>query len=289
MKPAPFQYSRPSSVAEAVTILAAAPDDSKVLAGGQSLIPLMNFRLVQPRVIVDVNYISGLAGIRLDQEQLSLGALTRVRALEQSSELAQRFPLLVAASRWVGHVQIRNRGTVGGTIAHADPAAEIPAICMLTDAVMRVASSGGTRTIPADDFFRGFLTTALHPDEMLVEIVMPLPPMGTGWGFTEYAQRRGDFALAGAACLVRNGLEGAAVQIVAFGPGRRAVRCHTAESVFKERDIAEDSIRTAAAMAVDEVREEPTNDPETAYRYELVGPMVVRSLQQALSTSQVSL
>jgi len=285
MKPAPFQYSRPSSVAEAVATLAAAPDESKVLAGGQSLIPLMNFRLVQPQVIVDVNYIPGLASIQLDNDRLTLGALTRVRALEQSSELTQRFPLLVAASRWVGHLQIRNRGTVGGTIAHADPAAEIPAICMLTGAVMRMASSAGTRTIAADDFFRGFLTTALHPDELLVEVVMPLPPMGAGWGFTEYAQRRGDFALAGAACLVGNGRTGTDVRIVAFGPGRRAVRCRTAESVFDDRVITDDQIRTAAAMAVDDVREELTEDSETTYRYALVGPMVTRSLQQAVSAA----
>jgi carbon-monoxide dehydrogenase medium subunit len=273
-------------VAEAVATLAAAPDESKVLAGGQSLIPLMNFRLVQPQVLVDINYIPGLADIRLDEHRVTIGALARTRTLELSSAVAERFPLLIAATRWVGHVQIRNRGTVGGTIAHADPAAEIPAICLLMGAEMRIVSPEGSRVVPANDFFLGFLTTALRADELLVEVAMPMPSAGTGWGFVEYAQRRGDFALAGAACLAGNEATGGQVRVVAFGPGRRAMRCGAAEGVFKDGEITNALIRDAAAAAVDEVREEASEDPESAYRYGLIGTMVTRALEQAAGSAR---
>jgi carbon-monoxide dehydrogenase medium subunit len=285
LKPPAFDYIRPSSVAEAVAALAAAPEESKVLAGGQSLVPLMNFRLAEPTTIVDINDVAGLSFIDPGSRVLRIGALTRTRQLELSQVAANLFPILAHAAHWVGHVQIRNRGTVGGSVAHGDPAAEMPAMCVLLDAEIMLTGPTGSRVVRAADFFTGFLSTAIAPDELLTEIGFPLPGPRARWGFSEFAQRRGDFALAGAGCLLD--ADTSSAQIVAFGPTDRPMRCHAAEAVIRERDfvLSPDTVRIAAIAAVDEVRTRMSvDDSETRHRFDLVEPMVTRALQQAAAT-----
>ncbi|MEP6813088.1 MAG: FAD binding domain-containing protein [Actinomycetota bacterium] len=196
MKPAPFDYAAPTSLDEALALLG---DDAKPLAGGQSLVPLLNFRLARPRLVVDLNGVAGLAGIRRVDGALRIGALTRQSALERSAVVADGWPVLRDAVRHVAHAAIRNRGTVGGSVAHADPAAELPCALVALDARFHVRSTRGARTLAADAFFVGPLQSALEPDELLTEIEVPPIAAATLQGFAEYARTHGDFALACAA------------------------------------------------------------------------------------------
>lgn len=201
MKPAPFVYRRPTTLDEAVALLRA-EGDAKLIAGGQSLVPLMNFRLARPSLLVDLNAVPGLAYVREEDGALAIGAMTRQADIEASPLARARQPLLVAAVRNVGHAAIRNRGTVGGSIAHADPAAELPCILLTTDGSVRTYSPAGGRLIAARDFFVDLFQNALAPDEILVEVRYPIPPPGSGWAFEEVARRHGDFALAMVAVLL---------------------------------------------------------------------------------------
>lgn len=285
MKPASFGYVRPRSVSAAVAALAEAPDQCKVLAGGQSLVPLMNFRLAEPEILVDINDVEGLAGIRRNNGHVRVGATTRMRTLETSPEVASAIPLLAHAAHWVGHIQIRNRGTVGGSVAHADPAAEIPAMCLLLAAEITLSGTAGERSVRARDFFTGFLSTAAEPEELLTEITFPVPAAGSAWGFSEFAQRRGDFALAGAACVV--GPDGAGARVVAFGTGDRPLRCGQAESVLRDGGMAPKSLTAAAEAAVTEVAEVVSaRDAQSRHRLESIKPMVLRALRQAAERLQ---
>lgn len=196
MKPAPFDYAAPRSLDEALALL---DEDAKPLAGGQSLVPLLNFRLARPRLLVDLNGVPGLAGIRRAGGTLRIGAMTRQAALERSGIVAEGWPMLREAVRHAGHPQTRNRGTVGGSVAHADPAAELPCALAALDARFRVRSARGARTLAAAELFAGPLQTVLEPDELLVEIEVPPVPPGTRTGFAEHARTHGDFALAGVA------------------------------------------------------------------------------------------
>lgn len=194
MKPPPFEYHAPESVEEALALLAEHGDEAKVLAGGQSLVPLLNFRLIRPARLVDLNRVAGLAYLNGGR----MGAMTRMRTVERESEV----PLLRKAARFVGHAQIRNRGTVGGSCAHADPAAELPCALLALEARFRLRSARGERIVPAGEFFLGTFTTALGPDELLVEIEVPPLRPGTRTAFVEYARVHGDFAQAGVAAVV---------------------------------------------------------------------------------------
>jgi CO/xanthine dehydrogenase FAD-binding subunit len=202
LKPAPFAYDDPRTVDEAVALLAEHGDDAKVLAGGQSLVPLLNFRLARPGRLVDVNRIDELAQLRRRDGVLRIGAVVRTATLERSQIASEYWPLLVQASHLVGHPQIRSRGTVGGSAAHADAAAELPVAFAALDARFHVRSARGDRVVAAEEFFVGPLTTALAADELLVEIEVPPLPLRTGTAFVEYARRHGDFALSGAAAAV---------------------------------------------------------------------------------------
>ena len=201
MKPAPFSYHAPRSIKEAATLLASL-DNAKVLAGGQSLVPMMNFRYVIVDHIVDLAKVEGLAGIKVSGATLRIGAMTRQRDLEFSTEIAQHCPLLREALSYVGHRQTRNRGTIGGSLAHADPAAEQPTVCAAHDAVVEITSTRGTRRVPFAEFPVAFMATAVKPDEIVTAIEIPLWPAGHGYSFHEYARRRGDFAIVGAAALL---------------------------------------------------------------------------------------
>jgi carbon-monoxide dehydrogenase medium subunit len=281
MKPPDFEYARPATVAEAVSLLADSAGDAKVLAGGQSLVPLLNFRLAAPALLVDVNRVDGLSYLTADAGTLRIGATTRMRSLELDPLVRELVPVLAAAARWVGHVQIRNRGTVGGSVAHADPAAEVPAVCLLLDAELVAVGPSGERRIPADEFFAGFLTTALAEDELLTEIRIPTP-RARRWGFREYAQRRGDFALAGAAVVM--GPDGDAAndpRIVVFGTADRPVRCRSGEAQLAATDRPDAALLDAAAEAAASEATADDPRPDAPYRRVLTRTMVRRALEDA--------
>jgi len=283
MKPPEFEYARPESLAEATAILGGSAGEAKVLAGGQSLVPLMNFRLAAPTLLVDINRVDGLAFIEPEAGWLRIGATTRIRALELDPAVRETIPLLAAAASWIGHIQIRNRGTVGGSIAHADPAAELPAVCLLLGAELVMVSDRGERSIPASEFFAGFFATLLAEDEILTEIRIPIPGSGARWGFREFAQRRGDFALAGAATVL-DGLGGQDTsRIVVFGTSDRPVRAVGAEAIIKT-GMAPSSIEEAARRAADEAGIDDPR-PDAGYRRVLTETLVRRALEDAVTRS----
>ena len=203
MKPAPFEYVAPDSLESALELVARHGSDAKLLAGGQSLIPLLNFRLARPAILIDLNRLDDLDFVRPSAAGgLSIGAMTRQSRLEREPLVGQRAPLLAAAIPFVAHPQIRNRGTIGGTLAHADPAAELPAVAVALGARLRLRSRTGERWVDAESFFVGLLSTALAPDEILVEIEIPAPSPSPGWSFLEFSRRHGDYALTGIAAQV---------------------------------------------------------------------------------------
>ena len=197
MKPPRFDYHAPASIDDAVALLARYGGDAKVLAGGQSLMPMLNFRLARPAALVDVNRIAALAYVREDNGTVAFGAMTRQRTIEFSPVVARRLPLLLEATRWVGHLPIRSRGTIGGSIAHADPSAEYPAVLTALDGEVVAQGPRGRRTLKAEELFETYLTTRLAPDELLVEVRLPATPAGAGHAFEEFARRHGDFAIVG--------------------------------------------------------------------------------------------
>ena len=298
MKPAPFRYARAGSLAEAVTLLAEAPGDTKLLAGGQSLVPMLNMRLVRPAVLVDVNGLRELTGITPTPEGgLRIGALTRHAELTAAPAVIERAPLLAEAARHVGHAAIRNQGTLGGSLAHADPAAELPAALLALDARVHVTGPRGAREIAADAFFLGLLTTALEADEILTAIEVPAQP--PGWGFVEIARRPGDFALAGVAAVVRvgrpltlpsppRGGEGVSgphemVRLVGFGIGDRPLRLTGAEGLLTGAPLDAGSAARAGAAAGPDC--DPPSDVHGSadYRRHLATVLTERALLQALA------
>ena len=202
MKSADFQYHRPRKIEEALAQLQEFGDEGKILAGGQSLMPLMNFRLAQPAHIIDINFIDGMEYTRSDKDVLKIGCLARQSHLLENSIVRERCPLLAQALTYVGYEQIRNRGTLCGSLAHADPAAELPAVLLALDGFVTVGNLTTKREVAARDFFKSYLTTALSSDEMVLEASIPETPPGAGWSFTEFARRFGDFAIVGVAVLL---------------------------------------------------------------------------------------
>ncbi len=235
MKPAPFRYLAPSSLAEALALLAEHGSDAKLLAGGQSLIPAMNFRLAQPAVLIDLNRVPELAALAPAPDgSLHAGAMVRQRTLERSALVATQSPLLHAALPHIAHVQIRNRGTLGGSLAHADPAAELPAVAVALNATFHLQSADGARTVSAADFYLGLFTTELAEDEILTQIDLQPLPAGTGCGFAEFARRRGDYALAGAAAVLELDAAGScrAARLVLFSVGETPVLAPSAAAAL---------------------------------------------------------
>jgi CO/xanthine dehydrogenase FAD-binding subunit len=282
MKPPPFRYLAPASLAEALTMLAEHAGEAKLLAGGQSLMPMLNFRLLAPAVLIDINRLEELRGIALTDVGLRLGALTRHYALETSSAVGERFPIVAAVMRHVAHLAIRNRGTLAGSLAHADPAAELPLLALLLKAEIEIRRAGGRRRMPARDFFLGALTTALAEDEIVTAVELPLPQGPTGWGFEEVARRHGDFALAAVGATLR--LDGGAIaeaRLAVAGAGDTALRLTAVEAILQgqrlEADVA-DAACNAARTAVD-----PHDDLHASadYRRHLVGVLAGRALEAA--------
>ena len=283
MKLPPFEYACPTTLPEAVQLLASGNGDAKALAGGQSLMPMLAFRLAQPALLVDLRKLSDLRGIRISEKGVTLGAMVRWREILDDARLESAHPLLKAAIAHVAHYQIRNRGTVGGSVAHADPAAEMPGIAVTCDAEIAVVGRAGARTINTADFFQGALTTALEPDEIIVEVRLPPWPKGRRWGFQEFARRRGDFAMAAAAVFYDVTPSGAATNahVGVIGVGDRPRRLAAVEAVLNGKRIDDDVIATAEAATCAAVDPQSDIHASAAYRRALVGTMVERALKRA--------
>ena len=284
MKPPVFAYHRPDTVEEALALLAELGGDAKPLAGGQSLIPTMNFRLAQPAALVDLNRLDALAHISESGEGgVFIGAMTRQRAVERSALVGERAPLLAEALPFVAHPQIRNRGTIGGSLAHADPAAELPAVTVALDATFHVRSTGSERRLRAAEFFTGLFAPALEPGELVVAIELPAPAPRTGWAFVEVARRHGDYALAGVAARVM--LDGtgrcadARVVLLSVGDGPVVSPGAAAALAGQKPDAA--AIRAAAEAVRQEV--DPPGDihASAAYRRHLAAVLTRRALDRA--------
>jgi carbon-monoxide dehydrogenase medium subunit len=283
MKLPPFEYACPTSVSEAIALLAAHDGEAKPLAGGQSLVPMLAFRVASPSLLVDLRKLPELRQIGVTDHGVTLGAMVRWRDILEDARLRKAHPLLVAAVEHVAHYQIRNRGTVGGSLAHADPAAELPGIVLTCGAKIAVVCKGGARVIEASDFFRGPLMTALQPDEIITELRFPAWPVRRRFGFAEFARRRGDFALAAAALFYDENGAGkvANAHVGVIGVADRPLRLNTVEQVLNGRLIDEATIAQAEAVAAAAV--DPPDDIHAggAYRKTLIGVMVERALRSA--------
>ena len=293
MKPAPFTYHAPKTVDEALAHLATYGYEASVLAGGQSLVPTMNFRLAQPSVLVDINRIVDLAYLRpADDGGLRLGAMTRQRAVERSALVAERAPLLHETMPNIAHPPIRNRGTIGGSIAHADPAAELPAVMLALDAQFRLRSQQSERWVAARDFFVGMFYTAKEPEELLVEIALPPMLPRSGWAFREVARRHGDYALAGVAAQVKVDERGPCRQarITLLSVGEGPVEAHEAARLLVGQDPTPEAIRAAAeAAATRDI--DPAGDihASAAYRRHLARVLTADVLTKAFARAKDSL
>src|SRR6266487_2394206 len=289
MKPPKFRYFAPQSVGEALALLAEHADDARVLAGGQSLVPLMNMRLVHPGVLVDINGIHELAYIKASDGGFAICTLTRDAALAGDRTIAEHLPVLTEAAHFVGHPAIRNRSTVGGSIAHADPAAELPAVMVALDAEFVVRSRSGNRTISAQDFFKGYLTTDLKEGEMLTELRIPGLPPRSGSAFVEFARREGDYALAGVAAVVALDEDGtiadARLGLCSVGPA--PVRPKAAEALLRGQRPGNEAW-AAAAAAVVSVLNEPLSDIHGSadYRRHLAEVLTKQALTAAAERAE---
>ena len=292
MKPPPFRYHTPRSLPEALALLRESPGDARVLAGGQSLVPLLNLRLAYPEVLVDLNGVEGLSYIRDEGSRLCIGAMTRQREAEFSALLAERCPLVVEALAQVGHPAIRNRGTVGGSLAHADPVAELPCVMTALDAELVVTGPAGERIIAAGHFFLAPYETALSPGEIVVEVRVPVTPgvpLPPAASFVEFSRRHGDFALAEAAAVLEGDGALTGARVVAAGPAwtpsrLTAVERLVAESGVSATDVAarRDLVEEAGRTAEEAVAALPTHADATAYQRRLAAVLAKRAVARAL-------
>jgi carbon-monoxide dehydrogenase medium subunit len=283
MKPPPFEYHAPATVAETVSILQQYGADAKVLAGGQSLMPLLNFRLARPAALIDINGVTELDFLERQNGWLSVGALVRQRTAEQSSLVAESCPLLAEALPLIGHFQIRNRGTIVGSLAHADPAAELGAVALVLGAEMKIRSQRGDRLLPANEFFVSYLTTALAPDELLTETRFPIAHPHTGYAFVEFARRPGDFALVGVAAVVsldqRGRCAGARVAFTGVGPA--PVLFTDTEGVLQGEPLKAQAINAFAEHIAAQLEADADIHASAEYRRELAAVLGRRAFQSA--------
>ena len=283
MKPAKFEYHAPASVDEALAILERYDGEARVLAGGQSLVPMMNFRLAQPRAIVDLNRIAGLAFIEEEGETVRIGSMTRQRRLESDPLIVTKLPLLREALRWVGHLPTRSRGTIGGSIAHADPSAEIPMVLRTLEGEIVARGPQGERRIPAQDLFHAALTTSLAPLEIITEVRFPAMPAQAAHAIEEFARRKGDFAIAAVAVmLMHDGERCTKARLATAGVGPISIRLRDAEAVLEQKGLSEDAISEAADKAAAEV--DPISDlnGSAEYRRHLTGVLTSRAVVKAI-------
>jgi carbon-monoxide dehydrogenase medium subunit len=284
MKPAPFEYADPHNLSDVVSLLEKHEGEAKVLSGGQSLMPLLNMRLARPELLIDLAKVPDLDYIREVEGKLAIGAMTRQRSVEFSPLIRERYPLVHAATMHIAHPQNRNQGTVGGSLAHADPAAEYPAMALALDAEFRAFGRAGERVIPASEFFVTYLTTALESNEVLTEVRLPPLSERAGWSFIELARRHGDFALAGVVATIE--LDGGGrcteARLVLFGVGSTPIRAGAAESALKGAKPDERLCADVARKASEDL-EEPLSDvhASAAYRRDLARVLTRRALLEA--------
>jgi carbon-monoxide dehydrogenase medium subunit len=281
MKPPKFDYHAPPTLDEALALLVRYDGDAKLLAGGQSLVPLLNFRLARPAALIDLNRIKSLAYIREHDGQVRFGAMTRQRAIEFSPVVGRRLPLLREATRWVGHLPIRSRGTIGGSIAHADPSAEYPAVLTALEGEVVVRGPKGERTLAPAALFETYLTTTLAPDEILTEVRLPAMPDGAGWAFEEFARRHGDFAIVGLAAAVWRDTGRINVRLATAGAGGTPRRLRASEEIVERDGLGVAAIAAAARRASELVEPDSDIHASADYRRHLVGVLTERALMRA--------
>jgi aerobic carbon-monoxide dehydrogenase medium subunit len=290
MKPAPFVYHAPTTLDEALALLAEHGDDAKPLAGGQSLVPLMNFRLARPAHLVDLNRVAELGYVRGEDAGVRIGAMTRQRDVERSPVIASGWPVVAAAVRHIGHVHIRNRGTIGGSLAHADPAAELPATMLALEAEVVARSARGERRLAARDLFLSHYATGLEPDELLTEIRIPALPTGTGWAFEELTRRHGDFALVGVAATVTLRDDGAIgeARLALSGAGPTPIRASATERLLVGQRPGEALFREAGERASREIDPDADLHASADYRRAIAAVLTRRALLQAAADLMAS-
>lgn len=283
MKLSDFEYLAPSTPSEVVRILASRPGEAKILAGGQTLLPMMAYRLAQPALLIDLKNIQGLNKIVIDQSGVRLGARTRWRDIEDDDGLVKAQPLLKEAISHVAHYQVRNRGTVGGSLAHADPASELPCVAVTCEAEIRVLGPQGERRIKAEDFFLGALTTALAEDEIILEVHFPAWPSNRHWAFKEFSRRPGDFALAGVALFYDLDSQQRAcnAHIGVVGACQCSQRLSAAEQALNGNAIDHGTILAVAAAAAQQANPPGDLHGDVAYRKALVATLLQRALEEA--------
>ena len=285
MKPAPFEYHAPDSIEQAVELYSQYGGEAKILAGGQSLVPAMNFRVVQPSVLVDLNRVHELSYIREDDVVLRIGSMSRERHLEFDPLIPKWAPLLAEAVHFIAHPQIRNRGTIGGSIVNADPAAELPVLMLALNARLKAKNKSGERWIGAPDFFVGMFTTALEPDEILVEIELPLSSPRTGWSFMEVAPRAGDYAMMGVAALVTLDEAGKCkgAKLVYLNAGEGPVEAKEAEKLLEGETLSNELIESAASKASqEEINPFGNIHASSEFQRHLANVLTKKALKQAL-------
>jgi CO/xanthine dehydrogenase FAD-binding subunit len=282
VKPAKFDYHAPTTLDAAVALLHDYKGDARLLAGGQSLLPMMNFRLITPAALVDLNRIPNVDYIRAENGVLSIGAMTRLRALEFSPIVAERLPLLTEAIRLVAHLPIRSRGTIGGSLALADPAAELPMLLQALEGEVVAQGPGGARVIKAADLFEGIMTTNLAADEILSEVRLPAPSPSAGFAVEEYARRRGDFAIAAVTVVIeRAGAQCSKARLATAGVGSMSIRLTAAEGVLERGSLDDEAIDEAATKAAEQVSPQTDLHATADYRRHLTRILTARALRRA--------
>src|SRR5215471_3894667 len=282
MKPPVFEYHAPASVDEAIALLTRYGGEGKILAGGQSLMPLLNFRLSRPAAIVDLNGIASLAYVREDDGIIRFGAMTRQRTIEFSDVVKRRLPLLTEATALVGHLPIRTRGTIGVSIAHADPSSEYPAVLSALDGTVVVRGPRGERTLSPTELFQTYLTTSLGPEDILVEVRLPAMAPGAGFAFEEFSRRHGDFAIVGvAAMLVGDGQRCTTARLATAGAGPIPTRLRSAEEILERDGLSESALDAAAGRAAELVDPDSDIHASAAYRKNLTRVLTGRALRRA--------
>jgi carbon-monoxide dehydrogenase medium subunit len=277
MKPPLFAYRAPTTIDEAIKFLAGNAD-AMVLAGGQSLMPAMNFRLANPSMLVDIQHVEGLKGVVIDNGQIVIRAMTRHRELELDADVRRANPLIAETMQHVAHIPIRNRGTVVGSLCHADPSAEMPLLFVLLDGVLVAQGSNGTRIIPAQEFFQSFLTTARKHDEIVVAAWLPVLPPGAGFAFDEMTRRHGDYALVGVGCVLEldGGGRAHGVRLAACGIADRPVRLKAAESRLNGTLLAPSDLDAAVRASADAVTQIDDMNTSAAFRRRVLGTLIRR-------------
>jgi carbon-monoxide dehydrogenase medium subunit len=287
MKPALFGYQAPKTLDDAIKILAS-DIDAAILAGGQSLLPAMNFRAANPTLLVDIQHVDGLRGVTINDNHVAVRAMMRHRELELHPDVQRTHPLIAEAMAHVAHVPIRNRGTVVGSLCHADPSAEMPLILVLLGGTVIAQGPSGTREISAEDFFQSFLTTARKPDEIITEARFPLLPAGAGWAFDEVTRRHGDYALAGVGCTLSLDAQGRAVDVrlAACGIADRPLRLKAAEAILNGTALQKSDLDAAAAASTAAVTQSDEANASASYRRRALTALIQRIVIKAAARAR---